>query len=82
MSDFLNIRFNYGNKNLVIQCKKTDQISDVFRSFYVKAQVKPEDVKFYYNGKEFTYWGKTLAQLGLQNFNSFDVVSEKYVSGA
>ena len=82
MNDFINIKFNFGNKNLMIQCKKTDQISDVFRSFYVKAQVKPEDVKFYYNGKEFTYWGKTLAQLGLQNFNSFDVVSEKYVSGA
>ena len=82
MSDFLNIRFNFGNKNLMIQCNKSEQINDVFNKFYVKAQVKPEDVKFYYNGKEFTYWGKTLAQLGLQNFNSFDVVSEKYVSGA
>ena len=82
MSDFLNIKFNFGNKNLMIQCNKREQINDVFNKFYVKAQVKPEDVKFYYNGKEFTYWGKTLAQLGLQNFNSFDVVSEKYVSGA
>ena len=79
MSDFLNIKFNFGNKNLVIQCKKTDQISDVFQRFYVKAQVNKDDVKIYYNGTEFTYWGKTIEQLGLPNFFTFDAVMEKYV---
>ncbi len=80
--DNLNIQFNFGNQNLMIQCKKSDKIEDVFKRFYIKAQVKPEDVKFYYNSTEFTYWGKTLEQLNIQNFFTFDVVSDKYVSGA
>ena len=32
-----------------------------------------------YNGTEFTYWGKTIEQLGLPNFFTFDAVMEKYV---
>ena len=82
MDDNINIRFNLGAQNLMIQCKKSDKIEDVFNKFYIKAQVKREDVKFYYNGTEFTYWGKTLDQLKIQNFFTFDVVTEKYVSGA
>ena len=82
MDDNINIRFNLGAQNLMIQCKKSDKIEDVFNKFYIKAQVKREDVKFYYNSTEFTYWGKTLDQLKVQNFFTFDVVTEKYVSGA
>ena len=82
MDDNINIRFNLGAQNLMIQCKKSDKIEDVFNKFCIKAQVKREDVKFYYNTTEFTYWGKTLAQLNVQNFFTFDVVTEKYVSGA
>ena len=82
MDDNINIRFNLGAQNLMIQCKKSDKIEDVFNKFCIKAQVKREDVKFYYNGTEFTYWGKTLDQLKVQNFFTFDVVTEKYVSGA
>ena len=82
MDDNINIRFNLGAQNLMIQCKKSDKIEDVFNKFCIKAQVKREDVKFYYNSTEFTYWGKTLAQLNVQNFFTFDVVTEKYVSGA
>ena len=82
MDDNINIRFNLGAQNLMIQCKKSDKIEDVFNKFCIKAQVKREDVKFYYNSTEFTYWGKTLEQLNIQNFFTFDVVTEKYVSGA
>jgi hypothetical protein len=82
MDDNINIRFNLGAQNLMIQCKKSDKIEDVFNKFCIKAQVKREDVKFYYNSTEFTYWGKTLDQLKVQNFFTFDVVTEKYVSGA
>ncbi len=82
MDDNINIRFNLGAQNLMIQCKKSDKIEDVFNKFCIKAQVKREDVKFYYNSTEFTLWGKTLAQLNVQNFFTFDVVTEKYVSGA
>ena len=82
MDDNINIRFNLGAQNLMIQCKKSDKIEDVFNKFCIKAQVKREDVKFYYNSTEFTVWGKTLDQLKVQNFFTFDVVTEKYVSGA
>ena len=54
MDDNINIRFNLGAQNLMIQCKKSDKIEDVFNKFCIKAQVKREDVKFYYNSTEFT----------------------------
>ncbi len=65
-----------------MQCKKSEKIDDVFNRFCVKAQVNKSDLKFYYNSSEVRFFGKTLEQLGMNNFFTFDVVSDKYVSGA
>ena len=78
----LNIRFNCSNKSETIQCNEDDQIEVVFNRFLSLIEGDPSDYKFYRNGREFVYWGKTLKELGLKNFSSFDVVLEKYVFGA
>ncbi len=81
-NDNLTIIFKFLGNNWSLQCKKSDLIDDVFQRFCVKAQVNKSDLKFYYNSAEVRFFGKTLEQLGMNNFFQFDVVSEKYVSGA
>ena len=78
----LQIHFNFGNKHEIIQCNEDEQIEVVFNRCLSKIESNQSDYKFYYNGREFYYWGKTLKELGLNNFFTFDVVLEKHVSGA
>ncbi len=80
--DNLTIIFSLGGNKLSLQCKKNEKIEDVFKRFCTKAQVKIEDVKFYYNSTEFKVWGKTLEQLNLPNFFNFEVVNDKTLRGA
>ena len=81
-NDNLTIIFKFLGNNWTVQCKKSDLIDDVFQRFCVKAQVNKSDLKFYYNSSEVRFFGKTLEQLGVNNMFTFDVVSDKYVSGA
>ena len=55
---------------------------EVFKRFCAKAQLNYNDVKFYYNSTEFNVWGKTLEQLNLANFFTFEVVNDKTLRGA
>ena len=80
--DNLTIMFSFGGNKISLQCQKNEKIEEVFKRFCAKAQLNYNDVKFYCNSKEFKVWGKTLEQLGLTNFFTFDVVNDKTLRGA
>ena len=82
MSNNITLIFEFKGNKMTMQCQKDDKIDDVFQRFCTKAQVKLDEVQFYYNSTIWTYKGKTLEQLGLQSFFTFNVVSEKTVVGA
>ncbi len=80
--DNLTIMFSFGGNKISLQCQKNEKIEEVFKRFCAKAQLNYNDVKFYYNSTEFKVWGKTLEQLNLANFFTFEVVNDKTLRGA
>ena len=78
----LSVIFNYEGNAITMQCQSNEVVDNVFQRFCGKAKININDVKFYYNGSEVKLSGKTLEALGVKNFFNFNVVKEKYVSGA
>ena len=82
-AECLTIIFAYHGDRWPLQCFSNEKVLDIFRRFCSKAQIPREDVSFYYNSCEVRYGleEKTLEDLGVQNFLTFDVVSHNYVRG-
>ena len=77
----LNIMFQYKGNSISIQCKSNEILSDVYKRFASKFGKNVNELTFYYNSMEVPPCNKTLEQLNIQNFYSFNVV-EKGVTGA
>ena len=78
----ITILFNYKGNRLAIKAKKSECIDDVFDRFIFQIKENKNDLKFYYKSMEFRAFGITLEKLGIQNFTQFDVVNDKYMTGA
>ena len=78
----LSLVFTFQGNNVVIQCQESDKIEEVFNKYCFKAGLEPNDLKFYYNGKEVRRCGKTLFALGISKNGKFDVVSTTHLLGA
>ena len=79
----ITILFNYTGNTLAIQAKKSELIDDVFDRFIFKIKENKNDLKFYNKYcMEFRAFGKTLEELGIQNFTYFDVVNNNDIYGA
>ena len=78
----LSVIFNYQGNKMTMQCQGQDVVDSVFDKFCQKAKIDINDVAFYYNSNVVKKSGKTLDALGVKNLFAFDVVREKYVSGA
>ncbi len=78
----LSVIFNYEGNPITMQCQGQEVVDNVFQRFCAKARINIDDVKFYYNSTEVKQSGKTLDALGVKNLFNFNVVKEKYVSGA
>jgi len=79
----ITILFKYTGNTLAIQAKKSELIDDVFDRFIFKIKENKNDLKFYNKSSmEFRAFGKTLEELGIQNFTYFDVVNNNDIYGA
>ena len=77
----INLLFVYQGKNLSMQCQESDKLNDVFQRFATKMERNVNDLAFYYNAKEVPSCDKTLFNLQIKSFQTFNVV-EKNVIGA
>ena len=77
----LNIKFQYDGKTIVVQCKETDKINEVFAKFCNKMALKNKSLKFYYNACEIVPSNKSIYALNIKNYD-FVVVDVAYVKGA
>ena len=78
----MTVVFNYEGASIVMQCTESEKIDDLFNRYCNKANLSPQDTKFYYNSKEVRRCGKTLFALGIGNRGTFNVVSSAYLMGA
>ncbi len=77
----LTIIFQYQGNNISVQCKSNEVLSDLYKRFGNKVGRNPNELKFYFNSVEVPPCNKTLENLNLQNFYTFNVV-ENNVTGA
>ena len=77
----INLLFLYQGKNLSMQCQESDKLNDVFQRFATKVQRNVNDLQFYYNAKEVPSCDKTLFNLQIKSYQTFNVV-DKTIIGA
>lgn len=77
----INLIFIYKGNNLSMQCMSTDKLRDVYTRFATKMQKNIDDFSYFSNAKEVPPCDKTLEQLQLRNYFTFNVV-QKDVFGA
>ncbi len=81
MSNNINLIFNYQGNQITMQCQSNEKIKDVFKRFGTKVQRNADDFAFYYHAMEVHPSDKTLYNLQVSNYNTFNVV-EKTIIGA
>ena len=77
----LNIVFMYKGNSISIQTVSSEILTNLYKRFASKVGKNVGDLQFYFNAFEVPPCNKTLENLNLQNFNTFNVV-ERDVIGA
>ena len=72
------LRFNYEGSSTFLQADEGEIIDCLFIRYLVKHDLDPY-AKFYYGGKDVGRCGKRLFELGIVNFDTFNVVSYEFL---
>ena len=80
-SQNINLIFIFQGNSYSIQCQENDKLNAIFLRFATKAQRNADDFIFYYHAMEVHPSDKTLYNLQVSNYNTFNVV-EKTIIGA
>jgi len=63
----LSVIFKFNESPILVQCKSCDTISSVINKYCCKANIKKEDYKFTFNGKEITHMNRAIKEFNISN---------------